>query len=227
MNPNSQWEGSMKKVFVMMTLLLAMAGILQAQIANEAAVLGVVADQSGAVIPGAKIRVTNLDTGFTKEDSSDATGKFEVLALPIGPYSVAVSMDGFKSWKLNKLVLEIGERSRISPLLQLGNVNQQVTVAGIGEQIQTENASTETVIQEKQVTDLPLDGRNVIQLVSLAPGMQYTGQVGGQFGAERGSYVQGVGVQSGQTQFSLDGSNANGSMDEGAVAIPSVDTIGV
>ena len=64
-----------------------------------------------------------------------------------------------------------------------------------------------------------------MQLVSLAPGMQYLGQSGGQWGAERGSYVQGSGTQSGQTQFSLDGFNANGGMDEGAIAIPNVDTI--
>ena len=215
----------MKRAFVLMSLILGMAGILQAQVANEAVVLGVVADPSGAVIPGAKVTVTNLDTGFAKMELTDASGDFEILALPIGQYSVTVSMGGFKSWKVEKLVLEIGQRSRLSPVLQMGNVDQQVVVQGIAEQIQTESAAAETVIQQKQVTDLPLDGRNVVQLVGLAPGMQYAGQVGGQFGAERGSYVVGSGVASGQTQFQLDGSNANGSMDEGAIAIPSIDTI--
>src|SRR4051794_8038092 len=215
----------MRKLLLLIPLLLVCTGVLHAQTAEQGAVLGVVTDQSGAVVPGAKVTVTNLDTGFKKEDSTDPSGNFQILALPIGPYSVEVSMTGFKSWKMDRLVLEIGQRSRLTPVLSLGGVNQVVQVAGIESQIQTESAATETVIQEKQVTDLPLDGRNVVQLVSLAPGMQYSGQQGGQFGAERGSYVQGVGVQSGQTQFSLDGSNANGSMDEGAIAIPSVDTI--
>jgi len=215
----------MRKVFLFISLLMLAANILPAQTAEQGAVLGVVTDQSGALVPGAKVTVTNLDTGFKKEDSTNGSGNFEILALPIGPYSVNVSMNGFKSWTMDRVVLEIGQRSRLSPVLQLGSVDQVVKVAGLAEQIQTESASTETVIQEKQVTDLPLDGRNVVQLVSLAPGMQYTGQSGGQFGAERGSYVQGVGVQSGQTQFTLDGSNANGSMDEGAIAVPSVDTI--
>lgn len=215
----------MRRVLVLLSTLLLAVSIVRAQTAEQGAVLGVVTDQSGAVIPGAKVTVTNRDTGFTKEDATDSAGQFEILALPIGPYSVNVSMNGFKSWRMERLVLEIGQRSRLSPVLTLGNVDQKVEVAALDPQIQTESASTETVIQEKQVTDLPLDGRNVVQLVSLAPGMQYTGQVGGQFGAERGSYVQGVGVQSGQTQFSLDGSNANGGMDEGAIAIPSVDTI--
>lgn len=215
----------MRKLLLLIPLLLIFAVVLHAQTAEQGAVLGVVTDQSGAVIPGAKVTVRNLDTGFEKEDSTDGSGNFQILALPIGPYSVEVSMTGFKSWKMDRIVLEIGQRSRLSPVLTLGGVNQVVQVAGLESQIQTETAASETVIQEKQVTDLPLDGRNVIQLVSLAPGMQYTGQQSGQFGAERGSFVQGVGVQSGQTQFSLDGSNANGSMDEGATAIPSVDTI--
>jgi hypothetical protein len=215
----------MNKLIVLIATLFAVTSIPQAQIANEGIVLGVVADQSGAVIPGAKVTAKNLDTGFTKEVLTNASGDFEILSLPIGQYSVTVSMNGFKGWKLEKMVLEIGQRSRLSPVLQLGSVSEQVTVAGLAQQIQTESAAAETVIQQKQVVDLPLDGRNVIQLVGLAPGMQYTGQAGGQFGAERGSTVQGSGVASGQTQFQLDGSNANGSMDEGAIAIPSVDTI--
>ncbi len=215
----------MKKIIVIMLFIVAIAVDLRAQIANEGGILGVAADRSGAVIAGAKVTVTNLDTGAVKAVSTDESGNFEILALPIGPYSVSISMPGFKTWHLDRVVLEIGQRSRLAPVLQLGNVTEEVTVAGIGAQIQTENASLGTVIQQKQVSDLPLNGRNVVQLVSLAPGMQYTGQVGGQFGAERGSYVQGAGTQSGQTQFSLDGFNSNGAMDEGATAIPSVDTI--
>src|ERR1017187_4332687 len=145
----------MNKLIVFIATLFAVTSIPQAQIANEGIVLGVVADQSGAVIPGAKVTVKNLDTGFTKEELTNASGDFEILALPIGQYSVTVSMGGFKSWKVEKLVLEIGQRSRLSPVLQMGNVDQQVVVQGIAEQIQTESAAAETVIQQKQVTDLP------------------------------------------------------------------------
>lgn len=215
----------MKRLWILLPLVLLVSGVLRGQLANEGAVLGVVTDQSGAVIAGATVTATNLATGVAKSVKTDTSGSFEILALPIGAYSVVASMPGFTTWTLDHLVLEIGEQSRITPVLRVGSVSQQVTVAGIAQQMQTENASVQTVIQPTQVVDLPLNGRNAIQLVSLAPGMQYTGQVGGQFGAERGSYVQGSGVQSGQTQFSLDGFNANGSMDEGAIAIPSVDTI--
>src|ERR1700730_17325297 len=105
----------MRKLLFLMSLLFAMAGNLQAQIANDGAVLGAVTDQSGAVVPGAKVTVTNLDTGLIKEDATDSAGNFAILALPIGPYSVTVSMNGFKSWKMDRLVLEIGQRSRLTP----------------------------------------------------------------------------------------------------------------
>jgi len=219
-------ERSMKRTIVLIPLLLLfMSGLLRAQIANEAGVLGSVKDQHGAVIPGAVATARNLDTGYSKDATADASGNFEILALPIGTYTVSVSMQGFKTWTLDRIVLQIGERSRIAPTLVVGARAEQVTVTSETEQLQTESASVETVVQQKQISELPLDGRNAVQLVSLAPGMQYTGQAGGQFGAERGSTVQGVGVQSGQTQFTLDGFNSNGSMDEGAVGIPSVDTI--
>ncbi len=174
---------------------------------------------------GAQVTVENRDTRFTKTVSTGADGSFEILGLPIGPYSVVVSLPGFKTWKVERLVLNIGERSRLSPVLQVGDVKEQVSVEDKAELIQTDKASVEGVVEQKQIRDLPLNGRNPVQLVSLAPGMQYLGQAGGQWGAERGSTVQGVGVQSGQTQFSLDGFNANGGMDEGAIAIPNVDTI--
>ena len=215
----------MKRIVVFLLSLFALAAVMPGQIANEGAVLGVVLDPSGAAVAGAQVTVVNLDTGFTKTVSTGPEGSFEVLALPIGPYSITVSLQGFKTWKLERLVLNIGERSRLSPVLEVGDVREQVSVEATTELIQTEKSSIEDVVEQKQIRELPLNGRNPVQLVSLAPGMQYLGQSGGQWGAERGSYVQGSGTQSGQTQFSLDGFNANGGMDEGAIAIPNVDTI--
>ncbi|MFN7993475.1 MAG: TonB-dependent receptor [Bryobacteraceae bacterium] len=209
--------------FIAVLLLFVTVGF--AQIANEGAVLGVVTDSTGAAVAGAQVTVENLDTRFTKVVTTSAEGSFEVLALPIGPYTVSVSLQGFKTWKVARLVLNIGDRSRLSPVLEVGDVKEQVSVEATAELIQTEKASVEGLVEQKQIRDLPLNGRNPVQLVALAPGMQYNGQAGGQWGAERGSTVQGVGVQSGQTQFSLDGMNANGGMDEGAIAIPNVDTI--
>src|SRR5438270_1332862 len=182
----------MKTVLFLVVMFVSVA-VVSGQIANDGAVLGVVTDSSGAPVPGASVTAQNLDTGFSKITTTDTTGNFEILALPIGPYSVSVSMQGFKTWKLERMALDIGARSRISPALQVGDVKEQVSVEATAGLIQTENASVEDVVSQKQIRDLPLNGRNPVQLVSLAPGMQYEGQAGGQFGAERGSTVQGVG----------------------------------
>jgi hypothetical protein len=215
----------MKRLVFSLALALAFVSACWGQTANEAAILGTASDASGAVIAGARVTVKNLDTSFSKTVVTDESGSFEILALPIGPYTVVVSAKGFKTWRVTKLVLGIGDRARISPALQIGDLAEVITVEASSELIQTEKASVEATVEQKQIRDLPMNGRNPVQLVALAPGMQYLGQAGGQWGAERGSNVQGAGVQSGQTQFTLDGVNANGGMDEGAIAIPNVDTI--
>jgi len=203
-------------------LLLAFVEVpLPAQIGNQGAILGVVSDPTGAAVPGAEVSVRNLETGLMRSVTTDGSGNFEILALPIGTYSVSVTQKGFKVWRLEKLQITTGERSRISPVLEVGEITEQVTIEAAAELIQTEKASVEGVVVQKQIQELPLNGRNTVQLVSLIPGMRYLGKGG----AERGSTVQGIGNRSDETQFTLDGLNANAGMDEAAFGIPNVDTI--
>src|SRR6185312_11443513 len=202
-------------------LLLTGASILLAQVSTQGSILGTVVDSSGAVIPGAQVIATNLDTGLIKRDVTDPSGNFEILALPIGNYSVAVTAQGFKTWALAKMELTVGERSRISPTLQVGDVSEQVSVESSGGLLQTESSDVQTVIQMQQIRELPLSQRNPVALVSLAPGMRYLGSGG----PERGSTVQGMGTRDNQTEFQLDGLNSNAAMDEGGMAIPNVDAI--
>lgn len=203
--------------------LLALTGSrsLLAQVGSDASILGVVTDSSGAAVAGATVTAVNLDTGLQKTVITSGEGNFELLALPVGPYSVAVSSTGFKGWKLARVDLTVGDRQRIAPVLVVGDVAEQVNVAATVELVQTDRSSVSAVIAEKQIRDLPLNGRNPIQLVGIAPGMRFLGRGG----PERGSTVQGVGGRDDQTEFQLDGLNANAGMDERAMAIPNVDTI--
>ncbi|MCW5983101.1 MAG: TonB-dependent receptor [Bryobacteraceae bacterium] len=211
----------MKRFAWLACLALALAWTLAAQIGNQGAILGVVVDPSGAAVPGAEVAVRNLGTGLAVNAITDGSGNFEVLALPIGAYSVSVTQKGFKTWRLERLQITVGERSRVSPVLEVGEVSEQVTVEAIAELIQTEKASVEGVVVQKQIQELPLNGRNTIQLVSLVPGMRFLGKGG----PERSSSVQGQGNRGDDTQFTMDGLNANAGMDEAAFAIPNVDTI--
>ncbi|MEW5980466.1 MAG: TonB-dependent receptor [Acidobacteriota bacterium] len=216
----------MKKQLVWMIVLGALAvftfnGYLLAQVGTEGSILGVVTDPSGAVIAGAEVTVTNLGTNSTKSVTTDAAGRFQVLALPRGNYSVSVSAAGFKTWALAKTELTLGELKRLTPVLTLGEVSETVEVTGTVELVQTEKGSLESTIQAKQITDLPLNGRNPVELVRLVPGMRYLGQGG----AERGISVTGFGQRDDAAEFQLDGLNANAGMDEGGFGIPNVDTI--
>ncbi len=205
----------------LMGMMLASAGLF-GQVGTQGVILGTVADPSGAVVPGAQVTVENLNTGLTTNVKTNSVGAFDVPALPIGPYSVQVSMQGFKAWKVDRVDLTVGARQRLTITLQVGNTSQQVSVSAAPALLQTETAQTGTTVQEKNILNLPLNGRNVVNLVQLAPGMRFTS---GQSGPERGTYVQGLGGQSDQTQFSLNGSNINSGMDEGAITLPDVDSI--
>ena len=215
---------SMRRIRFSLLLLivtLTCACSLLAQVGSDASILGVVTDASGAVVPRATVRVVNLDTGLQRTATSGEGGEFEVLALPTGPYSVSVTNTGFSTWKLERIDLTVASRQRISPVLKVGEVTEQIRVDATAELIQTDRSSVSTVVEEKQIRELPLNGRNPVQLVALAPGMRYLGRGG----PERGSTVQGVGGRDDATEFQLDGLNANAGMDEKGMAIPNVDTI--
>ena len=205
-------------------LVFAANSTLLAQVGTEGAILGVVKDSSGAVIAGAEVTVTNVDTNLKKMVVTDSGGNFEVLALPRGFYSVAASLTGFKTWLLERVELTLGERKRLSPVLDVGAITEKITIEAQAEIIQTEKGSVEATIASKLIADLPLNGRNPVELVRLIPGMRYLGQGG----PERGITVQGLGNRTGDgggTEFQVDGLNANAGMDEGGFGIPNVDTI--
>ncbi len=206
---------------VRVVLVLVSIVPLMGQIGTQGSILGAVVDSSRAVLPGASVTVTNLDTGLVQSATADEAGNFEILALPIGPYSVTVSMPGFKTWHLERIVLTVGERSRVSPVLDIGALTEQVSVVGHAPLLQTERSSVQTVVQMQQIRELPLSTRNPMVLVNLVPGMRFMGSGG----SERGSTVQGFGMRAIQTEFQLDGLNANAAMDEGGITIPNVDTI--
>lgn len=208
---------------VLLTVLTFSTSLL-AQVGTEGAILGVVTDSSGAVVAGADVTVVNLATNLTKTAVTGADGNFEILALPRGTYSVTASLAGFKTWVVEKVELTLGERKRLSPVLAVGQLSEKVTVLAQVEIIQTEKGSLESVVEQKQILDLPLNGRNPVELVRLIPGMRYLGQGG----PERGITVQGLGNRTGDgggTEFQLDGLNANAGMDERGFGIPNVDTI--
>lgn len=213
----------LKRMHLALCIMLLVTGssLVLAQVGIQGSFLGTVLDASGAAVPGAEVTATNLDTGLKNNVASDSGGNFELFALPIGRYSVTVTATGFKTWKLASASITVGERSRLSPILEPGDVSEQITVEASTELLQTERSGVQTVVEMRQIRELPLSLRNPVALVSLVPGMRYLGQSG----PERGSTVQGMGTRDNQAEFQLDGLNSNAGMDEGGMAIPNVDAV--
>ncbi len=210
---------------ILIALLISVLGavVVCAQAGAEGSILGIVKDSTGAVVPNAAITVTNLDTGLHETATTNANGYFQVLALPRGFYSVSASMPTFKTWRLARTELVAGEQKRIEPVLTLGDVKQEITVQGGAELVQTESASVESAIEEKEIKELPLNGRDPIQMVALVPGMRYLGPPSGN---TLNHQVQGLGQHNDATQFSIDGASANDPSAEGGIAFPNLDAVG-
>jgi hypothetical protein len=198
----------------------------RAQTGVEGAILGVVTDANGGTVAGANVVVTNQDTSIQKAVVTGSDGSFEIDALPEGNYSVSVTFAGFKTWTLARTDLTIGERKRISPTLQVGEVNERVTVEATTDLLQTERADTGGVVEARTIQELPLNGRDVIELTELVPGVRYEGRSFSTACADGNtSSVQGLGHRDDQTEFRVDGVASNAVCDEGSTAIPNPDTI--
>src|SRR5512132_4414696 len=134
--------------------LLTLTGAL-AQTGTDGAVLGVVTDSSGGLVIGAQVTITNSDTGLVKTALTSSDGSFEIGALPRGYYSVSVTFARFKTWALPRSELTIGERKKLSPGLEPGELNEEVPIEASGELLQTEKAEVGGLVEEATIRELP------------------------------------------------------------------------
>ncbi|HEU0118990.1 MAG TPA: carboxypeptidase-like regulatory domain-containing protein [Bryobacteraceae bacterium] len=134
-------------------------------------IVGTVEDATGAVVPNAKITVTEKATGFSRDTTSDASGAYSVPSIPIGTYTIRVTANGFKSLSREGVGLTVNTTARIDLKLEVGAVTEQVTVEASAVQLQTDRSDTKTEITTKIVTELPLNQyRNYQALLNLVPG---------------------------------------------------------
>ena len=133
-------------------------------------IAGSVVDASEAAVPGAKVSVKNLSTGVERAVESNELGYYTLAALPAGPYSVTVSKTGFQTQTVPELILEVDKHATINLALKVGSVSEAVNVTADAVAVDTRTATLNTVITQKQINELPLNGRNVLQLMQLTPG---------------------------------------------------------
>lgn len=154
--------------------LLCMVGTVSAQV-SRGTILGTITDQSGAVVPNAKITITQQGTGLQRETTASGLGYYEVLALPVGEYKVEAEAPGFARVTREGLHLDVQQNLRIDILLKPGALTETITVTGQAPLVEGDSSSHGQVIGSKTITDLPLNGRDFMDLPLLSAGVN-TGQ---------------------------------------------------
>ena len=192
--------------------------------ANNGRLTGTVLDPSGAVLPGALVTLRNLGTNASTEITTDAEGRFAFPEQPIGRYQLTVALEGFQTAVLSDVTLLTGQLLDLKVPLQVGDISSSVDVTGGVPLVQSGTSSVQTSMTERQVQELPLNGRNPLQLVALTAGATITdaGTVAGQQD-NRGISVNGL--RTTQNNFRLDGSNYTNRFFGSAPILPNPDTL--
>ncbi len=160
----------MKTLFSLLMALLLCAGLAPAQTGN-ATITGTILDASGAVVAGAQITATNLQTGVTRTTRTSASGLYVIPELRPGTYSVEVGAAGFETKRYSNILLDVNQQVKIDASLQIGSEKQVVSVESESiAALQTVEASVGTVVNGQSVVNLPLNGRFFTQLLQLSPG---------------------------------------------------------
>jgi hypothetical protein len=186
-----------------------------------AKIVGTVTDQQGAVVPGVRIAVTNTATNVTNTTTSGKDGFYQILDLPIGTYHVSARHQGFRTAEATTTRLEINQSLRVDFHLEVGSVNEQVTVEGQGTGVETVNPTIGQSVTERPIVNMPLNGRDVLTLALLQPGVTDDNP-------DDTSATHGFNIAGGRTDsitYLLDGGINNDLIDNGAVLDPNPDAI--
>ena len=142
---------------------------MQGQSLNTSQISGNVLDATGAAVAKATVTLTKIDTGFVRTVTTNESGGYVAPDLPLGPYRFEVSASGFQKYVENGILLQVGSNPEVNPRLTIGNVSETIVVeANLGVQVETQSNGVGTVIDQKQVIELPLNGRDPTQLIALA-----------------------------------------------------------
>jgi outer membrane receptor protein involved in Fe transport len=191
---------------------------------------GIISDPSGAVVAGAAITVQDLGTGYSKTTNSTSAGQYLFPSLPVGTYQITVSMAGYTQYVQKGIVLSVDQAASQNVQLQVGLVAQQVVVNANSSLVTTDSPTVGQLIDQKEISELPLNGRAVQQLVFLAPGTtNVTANYcaanceGGVFPSEQYAKVNGGGANG--VNYLLDGVDANDTYINTNVPFPNPDAI--
>jgi hypothetical protein len=191
---------------------------------------GIVADKSGLAVAGADVSVREVQTGYKQAVKAGASGEYLFPSLPVGNYELSVDMPGFSSYLQKGIVLGVGQAATSNIQLQVGSVSQQVTVTADASLVTTDSATVGQLITQRSIAAMPLNGRNVQQLVFLIPGATNVSSQncganceGGTFSGEQYAKVNGGG--SNGVSYLLDGVDFNDPYINANLPLPNPDAV--
>jgi hypothetical protein len=187
---------------------------------------GTVTDKAGTVVSGATVKVSSQDTGLSREANTDDTGHYLIPLLPVAQFTIRVTSQGFQTTEQKDVRLQVDEHRELDFSLAPASVNTSVEVSSTEVAVETANPTLGQVITSEQVADLPLNGRNFVQLATLTPGttsstspVSFFTSAASSEAATRGSFsLSSGGSREQETDWLLDG-NDNNQLDEGGIAI--------
>jgi len=191
---------------------------------------GTVSDTSGSVMPGVRVTLTNVATNNVRLSQTNESGVYVYPAVPIGNYTLKVELEGFSTVERSNIQVQVGSANRIPFTLEIGQLTDVVQVVADTPIIQTANASIGTVIENRSIVELPLNGRNYLQLASLIPGATTNGPTSSQgkqrMGGQRNSFGLNVaGQRLHYNHYSLDGIENTDLNFNSYMLLPSVDAL--
>ena len=154
-----------------LTVLAVLASATMPTFAQNGALSGLIIDPSRLAVPNAKVVVQSADTGGTRTVSSNQQGEYSVPALLPGPYNITIEANGFKAVHQNGIVVEVDQRERLDFALTVGSNTESITVQASAPLLSTSDASVSTLIGNRFVENLPLNGRSFSSLIDLTPGV--------------------------------------------------------
>jgi hypothetical protein len=202
-------EAQMKHAILSAIVMASVStAVVYAQAVDSQQISGTVTDPTGAAVPGAEVTVTNAATGLTRSVQSNGDGFYVVLNLPVGTYTITTTMQGFKKSVTDGVTVDVGAKPAVVIQLAIGQVSESVEVQSSTTMIQTTTAEIGGVVTSTEATQIQLNGRNYVQLLTLQPGVSQTVASGfaifGTYGVNGNS--QSVnGIRTDSANFFIDG----------------------
>ncbi|CAN5614494.1 hypothetical protein BH10ACI4_BH10ACI4_01960 [soil metagenome] len=218
---------AMQRLSLFCAMILMLTSVAFSQ-NTTGSILGTVTDSSGASVANATINITNLATSERRTATTADSGEYQVLNLLPGQYSLDIEGPGFKRYTRTPIEVQVEQATRINAQMVIGAITEQVTITSAAPIIQSENASLGQVVQGRAVTEIPLNGRNVLALVGLVPGVVPQGSSGGNLTGQNvfaaGNYQIGGGSAN-QSSTLYDGAPVNISYGNITSLVPSQDSV--